>query len=327
MAGCRGRSAPGRVRVSAWRGTRVPGRATRAPTTLPTAPQAGPVTAGPPCGRSGARRTDTAPDSESVAGLRRSGSADGSGSAAGHRQPGSADSSGSATGQRQSGSSGGSGRAGTRQSSAASVGSGTAPDSPPRHDHPDTAPDSPSTASTGAGPAGLREWDTNSPAAPPSYGSLDLSPGARDNAHPDARPDTHPGIHPDDDADTEPVPTTASRGHHPSPDSSDSTAERARSLLIPVSDPEPRAPAAPPSRPCCPAARSRTAPKYARRGRSSARRAAPPVPGAPPSTSPTGTTAVAAPCRWPHGGPSAPGWQPWWRRIPGFGVAQTPWAG
>lgn len=275
-------------------------------------------------GWSGARRTDTAPDSESVAGIRRSGSADGSGSTAGHRQPGSADSSGSAAGQRQSG---GSGRAGTRQSSAASVGSGTAPDSPPRHDHPDTAPDSPSTASAGAGPAGLREWDTNSPAAPPSYGSLDLSPGARDNAHPDARPDTHPGIHPDDDADTEPVPTTASRGHHPSPDSSDSTAERARSLLIPVSDPEPRAPAAPAVAPVLP-------------GRPVANRPQVRAPG--PEFGPQGGT----PCPWcatlnlpdrhycgrcampmAGGGPSAPGRQPWWRRIPGFGVAQTPWAG
>ncbi|WRZ36268.1 zinc ribbon domain-containing protein [Streptomyces phaeochromogenes] len=256
--------------------------------------------------------------------MRRSGSADGSGSTAGHRQPGSADSSGSAAGQRQSG---GSGRAGTRQSSAASVGSGTAPDSPPRHDHPDTAPDSPSTASAGAGPAGLREWDTNSPAAPPSYGSLDLSPGARDNAHPDARPDTHPGIHPDDDADTEPVPTTASRGHHPSPDSSDSTAERARSLLIPVSDPEPRAPAAPAVAPVLP-------------GRPVANRPQVRAPG--PEFGPQGGT----PCPWcatlnlpdrhycgrcampmAGGGPSAPGRQPWWRRIPGFGVAQTPWAG
>ncbi|WP_406488533.1 NADase-type glycan-binding domain-containing protein [Streptomyces phaeochromogenes] len=282
---------------------------------------------GAAAGRSGARRTDTAPDSESVAGLRRSGGADDSGAAAVHRQPGSADSSRSAAGHRQSDGSGGSGRAGTRQSSAASVGSGTAPDSPPRHDHPDTAPDSPSAASAGAGPAGLREWDTNSPAAPPSYGSLDLSSGGRDNAHPDARPDTHPGIHPDDDADTEPVPTTASRGHHPSPDSSDSTAERARSLLIPVSDPEPRAPAAPAVAPVLP-------------GRPVANRPQVRAPG--PEFGPQGGT----PCPWcatlnlpdrhycgrcampmAGGGPSAPGRQPWWRRIPGFGVAQTPWAG
>lgn len=263
-------------------------------------------------GRSGARRTDTAPDSESVAGIRRSGSADDSGSAAG---------------QRQSGGSGGSGQAGTRQSSAASVGSGTAPDSLPRHDHPDTAPDSPSAASAGAGPAGLREWDTNSPAAPASYGSLDLSSDGRDNARPEAGPDTHPGIHPDDDADTEPVPTTASRGHHPSPDSSDSTAERARSLLIPVSDPEPRAPAAPAVAPVLP-------------GRPVANRPQVRAPG--PEFGPQGGT----PCPWcatlnlpdrhycgrcampmAGGGPSAPGRQPWWRRIPGFGVAQTPWAG
>ncbi|MEU5294425.1 NADase-type glycan-binding domain-containing protein [Streptomyces umbrinus] len=279
-------------------------------------------------GWSGARRTDTAPDSESAAGQRRSGSADGSGPAAVHRQSDGTD---------------GSGRAGARQSpAAASVGSGTTPDSPPRHDHPATAPDSPSTASAGAGPAGLREWDTNSPAAPASHSSLDLSPGARDNARPESGGDTHPGIHPDDDADTEPVPTTASRGHHPSTDSthssratgfsgstdsSDSTAERARSLLIPVSDPEPRAPASPAVAPVLP-------------GRPVANRPQVRAPG--PEFGPQGGT----PCPWcatPNlpdrhycarcampmagGGPSAPGRQPWWRRIPGFGVAQTPWAG
>lgn len=287
-------------------------------------------------GWSGARRTDTAPDSESAAGHRQSGSADGSGAAAGHRQSDGSDGAH------------GSGRAGTRQSPAAPVGSGTAPSSPPRHDHPATAPDSAPAASAGAGSAGLQEWDTNSPAAPASYGSLDLSPGARDNARPDARPDTHPGIHPDDTADTEPVPTTASRGHHPSTDSthsthsghstgfsgstdsadsSDSTAERARSLLIPVSDPEPRAPASPAVAPVLP-------------GRPVANRPQVRAPG--PEFGPQGGT----PCPWcatlnlpdrhycgrcampmAGGGPSAPGRQPWWRRIPGFGVAQTPWAG
>jgi len=305
-------------------------------------------------GWSGARHTDTPPDSEVAAGHRRSGSADGSGT--GSRQPGSADGSGSAAGHRHSDGSDGSGRAGNRPSPAASVGSGTASDSPPRHDHSATAPgDSAPAASPGAGPAGLQEWDTNSPAAPPSYSSLDLSPGARDNANqdarPDARPDTHPGIHPDDTADTEPVPTTASRGHHPSPDSthsshstgfsgstgstgstdpsgsSDSTAERARSLLIPVSDPEPRAPASPAVAPVLP-------------GRPVANRPQVRAPG--PEFGPQGGT----PCPWcatlnlpdrhycgrcampmAGGGPSAPGRQPWWRRIPGFGVAQTPWAG
>ncbi|MFG2343774.1 NADase-type glycan-binding domain-containing protein [Streptomyces phaeochromogenes] len=285
-------------------------------------------------GWSGARRTDTAPSSDAAAGHRQS---DGSG--------------GSVS----------SGRAGARQSPAAPVGSGTAPDSPPRHDHPATEPDSPSSpsaASAGAGqagPAGFQEWDTNSPAAPASHSSLDLSAAARDNARQDTDPDTHPGTHPDthsdDDADTEPVPTTASRGHHPSTDStsstnsghstgfsgstdfsgsadsSDSTAERARSLLIPVSDPEPRAPASPAVAPVLP-------------GRPVANRPQVRAPG--PEFGPQGGT----PCPWcatlnlpdrhycgrcampmAGGGPTAPGRQPWWRRIPGFGVAQTPWAG
>ncbi|MDQ0951336.1 hypothetical protein QFZ24_005259 [Streptomyces phaeochromogenes] len=263
-------------------------------------------------GRSGARRTDTAPDS------------------------------GPAAVPRQSEGPDGSGRSGARQSPAAPVGSGTSPSSPPRHDHPATAPDSASAASADTGPAGFQEWDTNSPAAPASHSSLDLSAGARDNAHPDARPDARPDIHPDDTADTEPVPTTASRGHHPSAgsthstdstgfsgstDPSDSTAERARSLLIPVSDPEPRAPASPAVAPVLP-------------GRPVANRPQVRAPG--PEFGPQG----GIPCPWcatPNlpdrhycgrcampmsgDGPTAPGRQPWWRRIPGFGVAQTPWAG
>jgi hypothetical protein len=282
-------------------------------------------------GWSGARRTDTAPDSESAAGHRQSDRSDG------------ADDSGRA-GTRQAHAADGSGRAGTRQAPDRPVGSGTAPSSSSRHDHPGTGPDSASAASAGAGPAGLQEWDTNSPAAPASHGSLDLSPGARDNA----RPDTHPDMRRDDTADTadtEPVPTTAGRGHHPSTDSthssrstgfsgstdstdsSDSTAERARSLLIPVSDPEPRAPASPAVAPVLP-------------GRPVANRPQVRAPG--PEFGPQG----GIPCPWcatPNlpdrhycgrcampmsgDGPTAPGRQPWWRRIPGFGVAQTPWAG
>ncbi|MEU9955885.1 zinc ribbon domain-containing protein [Streptomyces sp. NPDC050982] len=299
-------------------------------------------------GWSDARHTDTTPDSERAAWSRQSDDADSSGRS-GTRQSDSADSSG---------------RAGTQQPYVAPAGTGaapaplprhdhstTAPSSSPRHDHPATTPDSASAASAGAGSAGagsagLQEWDTNSPAAPASYGSPDLSPGARDNARPDTHPDTrrgtHPDIHPDDDADTEPVPTTAGRGHHPSldsthsshstgfsgsTDSSDSTAERARSLLIPVSDPEPRAPASPAVAPVLP-------------GRPVANRPQVRAPG--PEFGPQGGT----PCPWcatPNlpdrhycgrcampmsgGGPAAPGRQPWWRRIPGFGVAQTPWAG
>ncbi|MEU5346317.1 zinc ribbon domain-containing protein [Streptomyces sp. NPDC020766] len=292
---------------------------------------------------SGARRTDTTPDSERAAGPHQPDAAEGS-ERARTRQADGTDGSGQAR-TRQPDGANGSGHAGTWQSPAAPVGSGAAPSSPPpRYDHPSTAPDSAHAASTGAEPTGFQEWDTNSPAAPASYSSLDLSPGARDNARPDTRPEIHPDDM-DDTADIEPVPTTASRGHHPSTDSThsshstglsgstggagaaDSTAERARSLLIPVSDPEPRAPASPAVAPVLP-------------GRPVANRPQVRAPG--PEFGPQGGT----PCPWcatPNlpdrhycgrcampmsgDGPTAPGRQPWWRRIPGFGVAQTPWAG
>ncbi|WP_155589743.1 NADase-type glycan-binding domain-containing protein [Streptomyces cavernae] len=248
----------------------------------------------------------------------------------------------------------GSGHAGAGQSPAEFGGPGTPPAPRPAHGHPTTVPDSAAAASTGAGAvgagvagtgragagaagagaAGLRERDTRSPATPASHPSSGFSAGAQGNARPGTQTaDTG------DTAETEPVPTTAGRGHHPStnstgfsgssgfPDSSDSTAERARSLLIPVSDPEPRAPASPAVAPVLP-------------GRPVANRPQVRAPG--PGSGPEG----GIPCPWcatpnlpdrhfcgrcamPMAGNTrtAPGRQPWWRRIPGFGVAQTPWAG
>ncbi|MFD3378427.1 MULTISPECIES: NADase-type glycan-binding domain-containing protein [unclassified Streptomyces] len=310
---------------------------------------------------SGARRTDTTADSGSVTGPRQSYGTDGSdgswrsgtrqsdgGDGSGRTGRGHSDGAGGSghTGTRQSDGGDGSGRAGTRQSDggdgsgragtqqayAAPAGSGAAPSSPPRHDHPATEP-----GSAGAGPAGLREWDTNSPAAPASYGDPDVPSGARDNARPDT--DTHPGIHPDDTADTEPVPTTGGRGHHLPPDSahstgfsgstdsSDSTAERARSLLIPVSDPEPRAPAAPAVAPVLPGRPVANRPQVRAPGPEFGMQGGTPCPWCATPNLPDRHYCGRCAMPMSGGGPAAPGRQPWWRRIPGFGVAQTPWAG
>ncbi|MFC8665010.1 NADase-type glycan-binding domain-containing protein [Streptomyces sp. NPDC057199] len=311
--------------------------------------------------RSGARHTDTTPDSERATWPRQSDGTDGTGNT-GTRQSDGSDGSGR-TGRGQSDSSDGAWRAGTHQSDggdgsgragtqppfAAPSGSGAASAPLPRHDHSATAPDSASAAATGAGSAGLQEWDTNSPAAPASYGSLDLSAGARDNDRPDTHPDTRrgtrPDIHPDDDADTEPVPTTAGRGHHPSPDSahsahsahstgfsgsadsSDSTAERARSLLIPVSDPEPRAPVSPAVAPVLPGRPVANRPQVRAPGPEFGAQGGIPCPWCATLTLPDRHYCGRCAMPMAGGGPAAPGRQPWWRRIPGFGTVQTPWAG
>ncbi|MEV0225632.1 zinc ribbon domain-containing protein [Streptomyces sp. NPDC050704] len=187
------------------------------------------------------------------------------------------------------------------------AGTGAAPSSPPRHGDPDVGPAHTSGASAGAGAAALQEWDTASPAAP--------APGAAGGAH--------PGDHRDDTAATEPVPAAAPWDPH----STDSTAERARSLLVPVSDPEPRAPASPAVAPVLP-------------GRPVAARPQVRAPG--PESGPTG----GIPCPWcatPNlpdrhfcgrcampmagDGRQTPGRLPWWRRTAFFRAAEIPWAG
>lgn len=109
-----------------------------------------------------------------------------------------------------------------------------------------------------------------------------------------------------DTAPTVPVePVPASGADAGAPDNSpDSASDRARSLLVPVADPDTSTPAPPPpSPPSCPAAPTptvrRSAAPVSVRTSATVRRA----PGAPPPTAPTATSAPAARCPSPTTAP------------------------
>ncbi|WP_312637867.1 hypothetical protein [Streptomyces sp. RLA2-12] len=133
----------------------------------------------------------------------------------------------------------------------------------------------------------------------PVFGdAADPSPMSDDTARPHPAPVAAHGsvpaapARPDETAATEPLPSAA-------PDR-DSAAERARSLLVPVADPEPRvAPSVAPVLPGRPAAsRPQVRTPVAEPGADGVC----PVPGAPLPTGRTGTSAGVARCPWPGNG-------------------------
>ncbi|MEV6594797.1 NADase-type glycan-binding domain-containing protein [Streptomyces acidicola] len=266
-------------------------------------------------GRSGADdwpERDTAPRTGSGlhGAARQAGQTGGTRPDAGSSDPRGADTahgSGTAAGAGQPDTAPASGHEGTWQSPTEPAGSPAAPPLLPRSGNS-------VTASTGSGAVSFHQQGTTTASTGPAAGAS--SPGRADGAHPHTHRDAHPDAHPDTDwddaADTEPVP---------------SAAERARSLLIPVSDPEPRAPASPAVAPVLP-------------GRPVANRPQVRAPG--PESGPDG----GLPCPWcstPNrpdrhycgrcampmaGGDRRPSdRQPWWRRLPGFRAEETPWAG
>ncbi|MFF2511405.1 NADase-type glycan-binding domain-containing protein [Streptomyces sp. NPDC058086] len=164
--------------------------------------------------------------------------------------------------------------------------------------------------------------DASAPSPPVSGDAADPSPMSDDTARPHPAPVASHGsvpaapARPDETAATEPLPSAA-------PDR-DSAAERARSLLVPVADPEPR-----------------VAPSVA-----------PVLPGRPAASRPQVRTPVAepgadggVPCPWcatPNrpdrhfcgrcalsmaGEQQAPGPLPWWRRVLNSRNGEVPWAG
>ncbi|MFE2965173.1 zinc ribbon domain-containing protein [Streptomyces sp. NPDC059340] len=164
--------------------------------------------------------------------------------------------------------------------------------------------------------------DASAPSTPVSGDPADPSPTSEDTARPHPAPvashDSVPAApaRPDETAATEPLPSAA-------PDR-DSAAERARSLLVPVADPEPR-----------------VAPSVA-----------PVLPGRPAASRPQVRTPVAdhgadggVPCPWcatPNrpdrhfcgrcalsmaGERQVPGRLPWWRRVLNSRNGEVPWAG
>lgn len=191
--------------------------------------------------------------------------------------------------------------------------------------------DAPERGALGAGPAG---GDTP-PSTPVRADSVAPIPTAVDTArpHPVPAPDPHAttplrrndvGARPDATAATEPLPSAAP-GPDPEPDR-DSAAERARSLLVPVADPEPRAAATPSVAPVLP-------------GRPVANRPQVRAPGAEHGAD------GGVPCPWcatPNrpdrhfcgrcalsmaGERQTAGRLPWWRRLLDSRTGETAWAG
>ncbi|MGC5564993.1 NADase-type glycan-binding domain-containing protein [Streptomyces sp. FR-108] len=147
------------------------------------------------------------------------------------------------------------------------------------------------------------------PAAPDIFSAL--TPRAAGGAH-------------TDDTDTEP---RVALGHGaPPPATADSADERARSLLIPVNDPEPRAPVAPAVAPVLPGVPLAGRPQVRAPGPESGPQDGPPCPWC--STPNRPDRHFCARCAMPmEGGPRPPERQTWWRRLLSFGNPVNPWAG
>ncbi|MGW6011469.1 NADase-type glycan-binding domain-containing protein [Streptomyces sp. NPDC055210] len=131
-----------------------------------------------------------------------------------------------------------------------------------------------------------------------------------------------------DDTDTEP---RVGLGHGappaaPAPSAADTAGERARSLLIPVNDPEPRAPVTPAVAPVLPGVPLAGRPQVRTPGPESGPQDGPPCPWC--STPNRPDRHFCARCAMPmEGGPRPPERQTWWRRLLNFGNGDIPWAG
>ncbi|MFD9252831.1 NADase-type glycan-binding domain-containing protein [Streptomyces bottropensis] len=190
------------------------------------------------------------------------------------------------------------------------------------------------TARTGHDPA-----QTATTAATPDTGTAvrtDVPPAATAPAPSSAAPPAatapavtatpHPAPHPDDEAPTTPLPTPASPPPAPAPSSSPSDADRARSLLVPVADPEPRAPAEPAVAPVLPGRPDVQRPQVRTPGPEFGTEGGVPCPWCGTPTRPD--RHFCARCAMPMAGRAqTPGRLPWWRRMLNGRDTQTPWAG
>ncbi|MDW8809556.1 zinc ribbon domain-containing protein, partial [Streptomyces scabiei] len=103
-------------------------------------------------------------------------------------------------------------------------------------------------------------------------------------------------------------------------------ADRARSLLVPVADPEPRAPAEPAVAPVLPGRPDVQRPQVRTPGPEFGTEGGVPCPWCGTPTRPD--RHFCARCAMPMAGrPQAPGRLPWWRRLLLGRATQTPWAG
>ncbi|MFB7981626.1 NADase-type glycan-binding domain-containing protein [Streptomyces vinaceus] len=107
---------------------------------------------------------------------------------------------------------------------------------------------------------------------------------------------------------------------------SDDAAARARSLLVPVADPEPREAAAPSVAPVLPGRSVADRPQVRTPGRETGVEGGPPCPWCATPNRPD--RHFCGVCAMPlSGSPEAPGRRPWWRRVLDFRNRETPWAG
>ncbi|WP_329053723.1 zinc ribbon domain-containing protein [Streptomyces violaceus] len=189
----------------------------------------------------------------------------------------------------------------------------------PRHgDHPGPPGTTASSPGTHARPDATTHPDTASgPGATPHH---DIAgPGTPSTAVPFA----------DDTAPTEPVPA-APRTPHPADAGSDThgMTDRARSLLIPVGDPEPQPAPHPSVTPVLPGRPEPQRPQAVRApGQEQGMDGGAPCPWCATRNRPE--RHFCARCAMPMAGdgPAGPARLPWWRRLGPFGSQEVPWAG
>ncbi|MFE9768350.1 zinc ribbon domain-containing protein [Streptomyces sp. NPDC005808] len=123
-----------------------------------------------------------------------------------------------------------------------------------------------------------------------------------------------------------PSPYDGAPGNEPWP-AGDDTTSRARSLLVPVTDPDPRPVAEPSVAPVLPGRPVADRPQVRAPGREPGAEGGPPCPWCATPNRPDrhfcGRCAMSLAGR----GSEAPGHLPWWRRLPGFSNGEIPWAG
>ncbi|MEV2210842.1 zinc ribbon domain-containing protein [Streptomyces sp. NPDC050997] len=196
----------------------------------------------------------------------------------------------------------------------ATVVSTAAPYAPNAHDPSprptDTERTSADPMSAGHAPAGGTAADASGFPAHPGTGQPPYA--ARQGSAPHAIDDTAP---------TEPVPPVAS------PALGDTMAARARSLLVPVADPEAPPPAPQPVAPVLPGRPVADRPQVRAPGPEQGAETGPPCPWCATPNRPD--RHYCARCAMPMAGDDrAPErHRPWWRRLFGFGNNEIPWAG
>ncbi|UUU25037.1 NADase-type glycan-binding domain-containing protein [Streptomyces sp. DSM 40750] len=133
----------------------------------------------------------------------------------------------------------------------------------------------------------------------------------------------------EDEADTDRLPTAAPTTPlptHGNPPPAPSAADRARSLLVPVADPEPRAPAEPAVAPVLPGRPDAQRPQVRTPGPEFGTEGGVPCPWCATPTRPD--RHFCARCAMPMAGRAEePGRLPWWRRMLNGRNTETPWAG